>query len=232
MRNSKSFMAACRAGTFATARAVVLSVAAAVSMLALSACVTKQVAPSTVPVVSFQLQPPSTLQAGAQTTVVAVVTNDPKMMGIDWNASCVNTNCGSFNPAHTLSGQSTTYTAPSSPPQGGVNLAARATASPAQTVVATVTIFTNVQIKLTGFPSSPLGAGNTTTLIAVVTGDPNNPPLGVGWSLNCTAAVCGTLSTLNTASGAPVTYTAPPTVTSSFTVPFQATPIADTTQIV
>jgi hypothetical protein len=232
MRNSKSFMAACNAGTSVTARAVILSVAAAVSMLALSACVTKQVAPSTVPVVSFQLQPPSTIQAGGQASLVAVVTNDPKMMGIDWNASCVNTNCGSFNPAHTMSGQATTYTAPSSVPQGGVNLAARATALPAQTAVVNVSIFTNVQIKLTGFPASPLGAGNTTTLTAVVTGDPNNPPLGVGWSLSCTAASCGTLSALNTASGFPVTYTAPPTVTTSFTVTFQVTPLADTTQTI
>src|SRR5580700_1165523 len=232
MRNSKCLMVANNAPTFATVRSFMLSLTAVISMLTLTGCVTKQVAPATVPVVTFQLLPPSTIQAGAQAQLVAVVINDPKMMGIDWNASCVNTNCGSFNPAHTASGQATTYTAPSAVPQGGVNLAARATASPAQTVVANVAIFTNVQIKLTGFPASPLGAGNTTTLIAVVTGDPNNPPLGVGWSLNCTVAVCGTLSTQNTASGVPVTYTAPLTVATPFTVTFQATPLADTTQII
>ncbi len=93
-------------------------------------------------------------------------------------------------------------------------------------------IFTNVQIKLTGFPASPLGAGNTTTLTAVVTGDPNNPPLGVGWSLNCTVAVCGTLSAQNTASGVPVTYTAPPSCGHSVHCDLQATPLADTTQII
>jgi hypothetical protein len=232
MRDFKSFVVAHNSRTFASVRSLALSVAAALSMLALTACVTKQVAPSTVPVVTFQLLPPSTIQAGAQVQLVAVVINDPKMLGIDWNASCVTTSCGSFNPAHTASGQATIYTAPSSVPIGGVNIAARATASPAQTVVANVTIFTNVQIKLTGFPSSPLGAGNTTTLNAVVTGDPNNPPLGVGWSLNCTAAFCGTLSSLTTASGVPVVYTAPSTVTTPFTVTFQATPLADTTQII
>src|SRR5580704_12149628 len=232
MRDFESSMVARNARAFASVRSLTLSVAAALSMLALTACVTKQVAPSTVPVVTFQLLPPSTIQAGAQVQLVALVTNDPKMMGIDWNASCVLTNCGSFNPAHTASGQATIYTAPSVVPQGGVNIAARATASPAQTVVANVSIFTNVQIKLTGFPASPLGAGNTTTLTAVVTGDPNNPPLGVGWSLSCTAANCGTLSALNTASGFPVTYTAPPTVTTSFTVTFQVTPLADTTQTI
>ncbi|MGB8541891.1 MAG: hypothetical protein WCD49_09670 [Candidatus Acidiferrales bacterium] len=232
MRNFKSFVVARNSGTFASVRSLALSVAAVLSILALTGCVTKQAAPSTVPVVTFQLLPPSTIQAGAQVQLVAVVTNDPKMLGIDWNASCVTTSCGSFNPAHTVSGQATTYMAPTTVPQGGVNIAARATASPAQTVVANVSIFTNVQIKLTGFPSSPLGAGNTTTLIAVVTGDPNNPPLGVGWSLNCTAAVCGTLSSLNTASGVPVVYTAPSTVATPFTVTFQATPLADTTQII
>ncbi len=232
MRHLNGFMAACTGGRFATARMVVLSLAVTLGVLALSACVTKQVAPSTVPEVTFQLQPPSTIQAGGQTSLVAVVTNDPKMMGIDWNASCVSTSCGSFNPAHTISGQATTYTAPSTAPQGGVNLAARATALPAQTAVVNVTIFTNVQIKLTGFPASPLGAGNTTTITALVSGDPNNPPLGVGWSLICNAANCGTLSAPNTASGFPVTYTAPLTVAASFTATIQATPLADTTQII
>src|SRR6202050_196051 len=232
MRNSRNFVVARNAAKFATVHPYTLALAAAFSMLALAGCVTKQVAPSTVPMVSFQLLPPSTIQAGAQVQVVATVTNDPKMLGIDRNASCVNTSCGTFNPAHTLSGQATTYTAPSSVPQGGVNIAARATALPAQTVVATVTIFTNVQIKLTGFPSSPLGAGNTTTLTAVVTGDPNNPPLGVGWSFNCTAAVCGALSAPNTASGVHVPYPPPPTVPTPFPVTFKATPLADTTQII
>jgi len=232
MRNSKSLISACKGGGFSTARVIILSLAAALSLLALTACVTKQVASSTVPMVSFQLLPPSTIQAGGQTQLVAIVTNDPKMLGIDWNASCVSTSCGSFNPAHTLSGQATTYTAPSSAPQGGVNLAARATALPAQTAVVNVSIFTNVTIKLTGFPASPLGAGNTTTITAVVSGDPNNPPLGVGWSLICNAANCGTLSAQNTPSGTPVTYTAPPTVAASFTATVQATPLADTTQII
>src|SRR5580700_3775220 len=213
MRNSKCLMVANNAPTFATVRSFMLSLAAVISMLTLTGCVTKQVAPATVPVVTFQLLPPSTIQAGGQASVVAVVTNDPKMMGIDWNASCVNTNCGSFNPAHTMSGQATTYTAPSSAPQGGVNLAARATALPAQAAVVNVSIFTNVQIKLTGFPASPLGAGNTTTLTAVVSGDPNNPPLGVGWSFTCTVANCGSLSAPQTASGSAVTYTAPASVT-------------------
>jgi hypothetical protein len=232
MKDSKGFKVSCNAGKFAMVRAIVFSVGAALSMIALSACVTKTVAPSTVPMVSFQLLPPATIQAGGQAQLVGVVTNDPKMMGIDWNASCSNTSCGSFNPAHTISGQPTIYTAPSSAPQGGVNLAARATALPAQTAVVNVSIFTNVTIKLTGFPASPLGAGNTTTITAVVSGDPNNPPLGVGWSLNCTVANCGMLSSPQTASGVPVIYTAPASVTTGFTVVIQATPFADPTQII
>src|ERR1700693_3899267 len=133
MRNSKCLMVANNAPTV---RSFMLSLAAVISMLTLTGCVTNRVAPATVPVVTFQLLPPSTIQAGAQAQLVAIVINDPKMMGIDWNASCVNTNCGSLYAAHTASGQATTYTAPSAVPQGGVNLAARATASPAQTVVA------------------------------------------------------------------------------------------------
>src|ERR1700722_19828157 len=232
MKDSKGSKVSCYAGTFASARAIALLIVAALSLMALSGCVTKTAAPSTVPLISFQLTPPATIQAGGQAQLIAVVTNDPKMMGIDWNASCTSTSCGSFNPTHTLSGQPTVYTAPSSAPQGGVNLAARASALPAQTAVVTVTIFTNVAIKLTGFPASPLGAGNTTTITAVVSGDPNNPPLGVGWSLNCGVASCGSLSAPQTASGAAVIYTAPATVTASFTAVIQATPLADTTPII
>src|SRR5580704_9303206 len=200
MRDSKGPEVSCNAGTFASARAIALLIVAALSVMALPGCVTKTAAPSTVPAVSFQLIPPATIQAGGQAQLIAVVTNDPKMMGIDWNASCTNISCGSFNPPHTLSGQPTVYTAPSGAPQGGVNLAARATALPSQTAVVNVTIFTNVAIKLTGFPASPLGAGNTTTITAVVSGDPNNPPLGVGWSFTCTVANCGSLSAPQTAS--------------------------------
>src|ERR1700733_5539717 len=233
MNDSKNSKVSCNAGTFVSARAVLVSICAALSLIALSACVTKTVAPSTVPMVSFQLLPPATIQSGGQAQLIAVVTNDPKMMGIDWNPSCTTTSCGSFNPTHTVSGQPTTYTAPTSAPQGGVNLAARATALPAQTAVVNVTIFTNVAIKLTGFPASPLGAGNTTMITAVVSGDPNNPPLGVGWSVNCSGAVsCGSLSASQTATGTPVIYTAPAPVTASFTAAIQASPLADTTQII
>ncbi len=98
MRNSKCLMVANNAPTFATVRSFMLSLAAVISMLTLTGCVTKQVAPATVPVVTFQLLPPSTIQAGGQAQLVAVVINDPKMMGIDWNASCVNTNCGCLIP--------------------------------------------------------------------------------------------------------------------------------------
>jgi hypothetical protein len=232
MNDSKVSKVSCNAGTFVSARAILVSICAALSLIALSACVTKTVAPSTVPMVSFQLLPPATIQSGGQAQLIAVVTNDPKMMGIDWNPSCTTTSCGSFNPTHTVSGQPTTYTAPTSAPQGGVNLAARATALPAQTAVVNVTIFTNVTIKLTGFPASPLGAGNTTSITAVVSGDPNNPPLGVGWSFTCTVSNCGSLSAPQTASGSAVTYTAPASVTTGFTVVIQATPLADTTQII
>src|ERR1700733_4677005 len=144
MNDSKNSKVSCNAGTFASVRAIILLIGAALSLIALSACVTKTVAPSTVPMVSFQLIPPATIQAGGQAQLIAVVTNDPKMMGIDWNASCASTSCGSFNPTHTLSGQPTVYTAPSTAPQGGVNLAARASALPSQTAVVNVGIFTNV----------------------------------------------------------------------------------------
>jgi hypothetical protein len=230
MRNSEGITGR-KAQNFAALRAL-LPVAAALVLLSQSACVKKTVIASGVPTVTFQVIPPASLQVTAQTQVIAIIMNDPKGLGIDWNASCVTTSCGAFAPTHTMSGQPTTYTAPSTVPLGGVNLTAKATAAPSQMIVATVTIFTNVAISFTQFPASPLGAGSTTNITAVVTGDPNNPPLGVGWSLNCGIPNCGTISAANTQSGAPLTYTAPATVTTSFTVQIVATPLADPTKLI
>lgn len=212
---------------------LILGVIIVISM-GLSGCVTKTAAPSSLPTVTFQVLPAGALETGSQTQLVATLSSDPQNMGIDWIASCQSTSCGKFSPAHTASGVPTVYTAPVNVPQGCVtgsgqapcvNLTARATAAPSQTSTVSVTIFSGVAITLTGFPASPLGAGNTTTVTAVVTGDPNNPPLGVSWTLTCSVANCGSIPT-NTASGVAATYTAPTSVTSSFTVTIQANAVA------
>lgn len=206
----------------------------------ISACVTGTASTPTVPTVALQVLPAAALQTGSQTQLVAAVSNDSKSLGIDWIASCQSTACGTFNPAHTASGVPTVYTAPTVVPQGCVtgsgpapcvNLTARATAVPSQTSTVSVSIFSAVAVTLTGFPASPLGAGNSTSVTAVVTGDPNNPPLGVSWTLSCSVANCGTIPT-NTLSGVAATYTAPASVASSFVVTLQANAVAAPSQFV
>ncbi|MGD0416364.1 MAG: hypothetical protein ABSA80_13480 [Terriglobales bacterium] len=63
-------------------------------------------------------------------------------------------------------------------------------------------------------PAGSLAVSFSENLTAVVTNDPNN--YGVDWSLTCqNPGNCGSLSALHTASGAPTTYTAPPTLSTN-----------------
>jgi hypothetical protein len=217
---------------FFTERASSLLLVMVLSLGGLSACVTKSVlAPSASEiVVSFSLSPPQALQLGSQTTLMVNVANDVTDAGVDWVASCSAANCGSFNPIHTLSGVATVYTAPNSIPAGNtINLTAKSTASPSESVTVTIAIQSSISVTLTGFPASPLAAGSTTQVTAKVTGDPNN--LGVDWSLLCGAGNCGSI-TLQTASNVAATYTAPPSVTTSLNVTITATSVFDPTQTV
>lgn len=56
---------------------------------------------------------PTTLTINQSASLTANVRNDSSDAGIDW--SCTGASCGTFVPAHTASGQSTLYTAPSTP---------------------------------------------------------------------------------------------------------------------
>jgi hypothetical protein len=80
--------------------------------------------------VSLIPAPPATLEVGLSTPLSATVTGDTQNGGVDWTVTCGSANCGSFSVAHTASGASTTYTAPTTPPTGGtVTITAASTAS-------------------------------------------------------------------------------------------------------
>jgi hypothetical protein len=103
-----------------------------------SATVTIKQAPLTI---TLSQTPTPNLPVGASTNLTAFVTFDLLNAGVDWTASCQSTSCGSFNPAHTTSGQLTTYTAPQTVPTDGlVTLTAASTTTPTTTVTAQVTI--------------------------------------------------------------------------------------------
>jgi 6-phosphogluconolactonase (cycloisomerase 2 family) len=89
----------------------------------------------------FGQAPPASLATGATALVSVTVSNDPANGGADWAVACGSADCGSFNPAHTPSGGSTTYMAPASVPSGGnVTITAKATSKPSQSVMQVVNI--------------------------------------------------------------------------------------------
>ncbi|MGA3089190.1 MAG: hypothetical protein ABSD75_11290 [Terriglobales bacterium] len=81
----------------------------------------------------------------------------------------------------------------------------------------------NVSIAWQSVPGGSLAVGFSENLTAVVSNDPNNPPVGVDWALTCQAdphnqlGLCGSLSAVHTPSGTPTTYTAPTTITGNST---------------
>jgi hypothetical protein len=72
----------------------------------------------TAPVLTVAFNPPAptSMNAGASSSLTAVVTNDPKNAGVTWKVTCGSSACGSFSSATTPSGTATTYTAPSAVP--------------------------------------------------------------------------------------------------------------------
>jgi hypothetical protein len=80
-------------------------------------------------------------------------------------------------------------------------------------------------------PSATVSAGQPQTFMATVAPDPQNK--GVTWKLSgtgCSGSACGTLSATSSASGAPITYTAPATPPTPPTVTLIATSVADTSK--
>ena len=93
--------------------------------------------PPATPTISITTAPAAMLEINGTTTAAATVANDSTNAGVDW--TCTPTgSCGSFNPAHTASGASTTYTAPST--AGAVTIMADATAMSSVTATAAVTV--------------------------------------------------------------------------------------------
>jgi hypothetical protein len=178
--------------------------------------------------------PPAKMQAGTQATLGAIVTNDSTNAGVDWTVSCPSSSCGSFNPAHTASGATTTYTAPPSvPPGGSVTITVASTADPTRTVTAAVTITgvaaaISVTIAQPAMSPFPLLAGTSAQVIATVSNDPTNS--GVSWTLSCPGSVCGSVNPTKTPSGSATTYTAPTTPPPGGTVNITAASVADYTK--
>lgn len=130
------------------------------------------------------------------------------------------------------SGSTVTYKAPAAiPSPATVSLTAASVTSPGTTAAATITVASTATVNVTVAPANPstTAGGATVALTATVTNDPANK--GVTWAINpgCGAA-CGTISATSSASGVPITYTPPATLTSTQSVTVTATSVADNTK--
>jgi hypothetical protein len=205
---------------------------------------------------SVQAAPVTSLTVNQGTYLDVALTSDPQMLGADWSVVCGSAlppgtplppgqtqdqSCGTFTPAHTMSGPIPSYvtsgtgyvafyTAPAVPPkQGTVTLYASATSDHTKFSTVTLTI-TGLSISVGFAPAPPatLGAGGSTQFKAVLNNDATN--VGVNWSVICAVSACGSFSPAQTASGVVTTYTAPATLPAGGTVQVTATSIADPTK--
>ena len=156
--------------------------------------------------VNFNPAPPNAMGLQNPISIAAVLSGDYTGLGIDWSVSCsAATNCGSFSPAHTASGDATLFTANASLPVGTVvTVTAASTADATRTASAQIT-YLSIAVSMSTLPSF-LIPGATQQLSATVTGDSANA--GVNWTLSCQSANCGSIPA-SSASGAIVNYTAP-----------------------
>jgi predicted dienelactone hydrolase len=152
-----------------------------------------------------------TLQPGATVQLAATVSNDAANRGVSWSVSCSAAPCGTVSPTATASGAATTYSAPTTRPPADLAVSITATSVSDLAVAAStkVTVAGGIAISITPGDNTVVAATTSMTFTATVINDPANG--GVTWTLSCSPAPCGTVSPATTASGAPTTYTAPPT---------------------
>src|SRR5439155_197480 len=176
------------------------------------------------------------VSVNAMQQFTAAVTNDPNNKGVSWTLTQSGTpcspGCGTISPVNAASGAATTYTAPSVVPANpNVTIVATSVANTAVSATAAVTVMPGVGGS--GSPATANGNANATQqFTATVTNDPSNK--GVSWTLTQSGTPCspgcGTISPVNTGSGAATTYTAPSAVPTPAQVTVTATSVADTTK--
>ena len=208
-----------------------------IPLLAVAGCGSNSAASSSsvTPIISVAISqaPPVSMTVGASAPVSASVSNDTAMAGVDWIATCGSAPiCGSFAPAHTASGGTTMFTAPSGVPlKSTVAVTALSSTDRSKASAASVTIISTVTgITITEPPPASVPALTAVTLAAVVTGDPAN--LGVDWTASCGGVNC-TPPGFHSPAGGTVTFVVPgpaqfPNLVGS-TVTITAYPTADHT---
>ena len=174
------------------------------------------------------------LQISQTQTFTATVQNDAQNKGVTWSlsgAQCANTACGTLSGVTSASGAAITYTAPAHAPNPPIfTLLATSVADSTASANAPITINApGPNISVTVSPTAQtVPVNRSQAFTATVQNDAQNK--GVTWSLSgaqCANAVCGTLSSTTSASGASITYTAPAQVPNPPTITLLATSVAD-----
>ncbi len=191
------------------------------------------------PVVLVSVSPTTaTIQAGIGTkNFTATVQNDAQNKGVSWSlsgAGCTGATCGALSATSSASGAAITYTPPATAPiPAGVTLTATSNADGTKSAAAAITVTTPPVIAVSVSPTtaSVQASGGTKNFTATVQNDAQNK--GVSWSLSgggCSGATCGALSAASSASGTPITYTAPASAPAPATVTLTATSVANGTK--
>jgi hypothetical protein len=177
-----------------------------------------------------------TLTVNQTQNFAATVQNDAQNKGVSWSISgtnCTKNSCGTLSSTSTASGASITYTAPAQVPNPPtITLVATSVANSNVSASAAISIAVpaaKVAVVVSP-PSQAVQVNRSQAFTATVQNDSQNK--GVTWTLSgagCAAAVCGTLSSVSSASGAPITYTAPANAPNPATVSLTATSVADST---
>jgi hypothetical protein len=113
----------------------------------------------------------------ASAPLVATVSNDSTSEGVDWTVTCGSTGaCGSFSPVHTVSGASTTFTAPATVPANKtLTITATSTKDPTKTAAEIVTVSAGI------LPDSLLKSGQW--IMALSGKDANGGPFTLGGAI-------------------------------------------------
>jgi hypothetical protein len=178
----------------------------------------------------------SVMESGTQ-PFTATVQNDAAGKGVTWTLTgtgCGGTTCGTLSANTSASGTAITYTAPANEPTPAtVTLTGASVTDPTKTASATITVTPNpAAVSVTLTPTTiNVPVGGTQSFTATVQNDSGNK--GVTWTLlgaSCGESSCGTIAPASSASGTPVTYTAPNLVPTPATVVLRATSVADNTR--
>jgi hypothetical protein len=175
----------------------------------------------------------ASLPAGGTQDFTATVDNDPAAKGVAWTVTgggCSGALCGTIRPNSSASGATVTYTSPTTVPTPAVvTITATSLTDITKLVSATVTISA---IAVSVSPAAAnVAVSDTQSFTATVQNDAANQ--GVTWMVTgsgCSGVACGTIIPTSSASGAPVTYTAPGTIPSPAQVSLTASSGADATK--